>query len=195
MHKFRFISLVLLISISFFSCKTLTKKEFSISREIYSKGVCSETKLVDFFLQQNPLYPKNEITKIARLYIKESNYEGINSDVAFAQMCLETGYLTFGNLVTPQMNNFCGLGAIDKEHPGEVFESVQMGIRAHIQHLHAYSTTEEISLKNELIDNRYKWVRPRGKAKTIFELTRTWAMDSEYGNKIDRILNQMEFVQ
>lgn len=193
MHRHRYLFILFILSICFFSCKTLKIKDFSISRNIFDKGVCNESTLVAFFLQQNPTFPKQQITEIAKLYIKESNYEGINSDIAFAQMCLETGYLTFGNLVTPQMNNFCGLGAIDKDHPGESFESVQMGIRAHIQHLHAYSTPEDILLKNELIDNRYKWVKPRGKAQTIFELTKTWAMDSEYGNKIDRILNQMEF--
>ena len=44
-------------------------------------------------------------------YISEAHDEGINSDVAFAQMCLETGFLKFGGAVTEDMHNYCGLGA------------------------------------------------------------------------------------
>ena len=90
------------------------------------------------------------------------------------------------------MHNYCGLGAIDKEHPGEWFKTEQEGVRAHIQHLHAYATTSEKTLKNPLIDKRYKWVNPRGKAPTIFYLAGTWAADKEYGNKLDKILDNME---
>ena len=42
--------------------------------------------------------------------LKNRVRKGSNSDVAFAQMCLETGFLRFGGLVTMDMNNFCGLG-------------------------------------------------------------------------------------
>ena len=109
-------------------------------------------------------------------------------------MCLETGYLKFGNLVLPEMHNYCGLGAIDAEHPGEWFETENDGVRAHIQHLHAYGTDESISLNGTLIDNRYKWVRPRGKAPTIWELAQTWAADPDYGKKLDAILERMQEV-
>ena len=66
------------------------------------------------------------------------------------------------------------------------------GVRAHIQHLHAYGTTEDIPLKNELVDPRYKFVKPRGKATDIFGLAGTWAADKEYGAKLDRLLSELE---
>jgi len=50
--------------------------------------------------------------------------------VAFVQMCLETGFLRFGNLVTEEMNNFCGLGAIDEDNRGLWFGTEQLGVRA-----------------------------------------------------------------
>ena len=164
----------------------------SVSREITGTPVLSEQQLTQYFMFKNPSADKKQVQRLARLYIQEGAYEGINSDVAFAQMCLETGYLTFGNLVVPEMHNYCGLGAIDKEHPGEWFKTEQEGVRAHIQHLHAYATTSEKTLKNPLIDKRYKWVNPRGKAPTIFYLAGTWAADKEYGNKLDKILDNME---
>ena len=90
------------------------------------------------------------------------------------------------------MHNYCGLGAIDENNKGEWFKTEQEGVRAHIQHLHAYGTTEDVTLKNQLIDKRYKWVRPRGKAPTVFELAGTWAADKEYGQKLNVILSKME---
>ena len=51
---------------------------------------------------------------------------------------------------------------------------------------------EMMSLKNELVDPRYKFVKPRGKATDIFGLAGTWAADKEYGNKLDKILDNME---
>ena len=149
-------------------------------------------KLSTYFLTQNPAADKAQVRRLAAYYVEEARAEGINSDVAFAQMCLETGFLRFGNLVTPDMHNYCGLGAISPEQRGEVFENERLGVRAHIQHLHAYSTSEDIALNRPLIDRRYRWVNPRGKAPTVFELAGTWAADKNYGYKLDSILYRME---
>lgn len=173
-------------------CLTLPQQPTKISRNIAGKGLMSSNKLATYFSNQNKDYDYKSILNMAKTYINECNTEGINSDVAFAQMCLETGYLRFGNLVVPEMHNYCGLGAMDAEHPGEWFKTEEMGIRAHIQHLHAYGTTKDKVLKNPLIDKRYKYVNPRGKAPTVFELAGTWAADREYGKKLDKILSEME---
>jgi hypothetical protein len=162
-----------------------------ISRYITGPGIKSVPQLVAFFMDTNPAANKKDVENLAELYIREAKTEGINSDIAFVQMCLETGFLRFGNLVTPAMHNYCGLGAIDAEHPGESFPSVQMGVRAHIQHLQAYSTKDSV-LSNPLVDKRYKWVKPRGKAETIFELAGTWASDRNYGTKLDNLLSRLE---
>lgn len=173
------------------SCSTTGfSAQKNISRNIDGRGVLSAAELVSFFMTNTSGVDKAKVQRLANYYVSEAFAEGINSDVAFAQMCLETGYLHFGNLVTPDMNNFCGLGAIDAAHPGERFATEQLGVRAHIQHLHAYGTTR--ALKNECIDNRYRYVNPRGKAPTIFELAGTWAADRQYGTKLDAILSKME---
>ena len=168
------------------------KEQKKILRTIYSAGIKNAESLYKFFIAKCPDGNKAKAKKIAKLYITECQTEGINSDIAFVQMCLETNYLRYGNLVTKDKNNFCGLGAIDKNNPGLKFKSMKEGVRAHIQHLHAYGTTEDISLKNELVDPRYKFVKPRGKATDIFGLAGTWAADKEYGAKLDRLLSELE---
>lgn len=189
-----FINLVLLLY-CLFSCKTvptITEKEIHLSREIIGKGQLSAVQLADFFINNNEHVEKEFILKFADYYIQEASMENINSDVAFAQMCLETGFLRFGGLVQPDFHNYCGLGAMDAEHPGEKFETEQLGVRAHIQHLQAYATTQDVQLNNQLIDPRYNWVHKTKLVTDIFGLTGTWATDPNYGNKIDEIISRME---
>lgn len=182
------------LSLLIFSCTTTKHGDMytstAISPRIAAEGIKSERQLVDFFMNRNPQGDKAKVVRLAQYYVQEARKEGINSDAAFVQMCLETGFLRFGGLVLPEMNNFCGLGAIDENHPGEWFPSEQIGVRAHIQHLHAYGTTEQ--LKGELVDNRYKYVNPRGKAPDIFGLSGTWAADKAYGQKLMSLLKDLE---
>jgi hypothetical protein len=128
------------------------------------------------------------IKELALFYIEEAAAEGVNHDIAFAQMCLETGFLHFGGLVTQDMNNFCGLGAIGPGQNGEWFSTPRIGVRAQIQHLKAYATDEP--LRRELVDPRYRWVR-YGSAPTIAALAGTWAADREYAQKIRGILERL----
>ncbi len=173
-------------------CLSNSAQNKRISRNLYAKGIKNQNELYAFFLAHNPEADKKMVREIAALYVSEAKMEGINSDCAFVQMCLETGFLCFGGLVTPDMHNYCGLGAINAEQPGERFETMQLGVRAHIQHLHAYATPESVKLNNECIDNRYKYVLPRGKAPNITDLTGTWASDSQYDQKLERLLMELE---
>jgi hypothetical protein len=103
-------------------------------------------------------------------------------------MCHETGFLRYGGLVTPDMNNFCGLGSIGPGQPGERFSSARIGVRAHIQHLKGYAS--DAPLKGELVDPRYRWIK-YGSAPSIHDLTGRWASDREYGNKLSAILERL----
>ncbi len=191
------LSIVLFFALfSFNSCASVPsrqpKEPIQLSRRILDQGQLTAAQLADYFMSRNTDAERTHILEFAQYYIDEATAEGINSDVAFAQMCLETGYLRFGGLVQPEFHNYCGLGAMSVEEPGCQFETEQLGVRAHIQHLQAYATTADIALNNELIDPRYSWVHKTKYIQTIFELTGTWAMDPEYGNKIDSILTAME---
>ncbi|GHV13717.1 lipoprotein [Spirochaetia bacterium] len=155
---------------------------------ILGQGQIPQDTLALFLESINPEAEKNSVEHLAGYYIEESAVEGVNHDIAFAQMCLETGFLRYGNLVTADMNNFCGLGAIGPEQTGEHFPEPRIGVRAHIQHLKAYAT--DAPLKQELVDPRYRWVR-YGSAPTIHGLAGTWATDKSYAKKIAAILERL----
>lgn len=175
----------------FFSCMTTPRHERECSRELLGEGIKSSEELVNFFMAKKSGADREKVERLANYYIEEANIEGINSDVAFVQMCLETGFLGYGNLVLPEMNNFCGLGAMDAEHPGEWFESERIGVRAHIQHLQAYATTADVPLKQDLVDPRYSWPHRAKFARTVQDLSTHWATDPEYGRSLDRLLSEL----
>ena len=127
------------------------------------------------------------------LYLSEGKAEGVRGDVAFAQSCLETGNFTFsGSAVTLSQNNFCGMGVTSNGMKGNSFGTPQLGIRAQVQHLKAYASTDE--LKNACIDPRFKYVT-RGCAEYVEWLGQKenpngkgWAAGAGYGEKILSIL-------
>jgi len=188
----RIVPVVLICLLTLTSCQTTRIHRKNISRKLLDQGQLSPAELCAFFMAQRPDAYEPVIELLAHYYYDEAAEEGINSDVAFAQMCHETGYLTYGNLVQPEWHNYCGLGAMDKEHPGEQFETELLGVRAHIQHLQAYATTEEVTLHNDLVDPRYNWVHKTKFVEDIQGLTGTWATDKLYGEKLDRVLSKME---
>jgi len=152
------------------------------------KGIVPPKEMAAFLLESNPGVETAFIEELAYIYNEESAVEGVNSDVAFAQMCLETGFLRYGGLVTAEMNNFCGLGAIGPDQRGLSFSNPRIGVRAHIQHLKAYASEEP--LKQVLVDPRFHYVR-RGSSPAIEGLAGTWAEDRLYAEKINAILERL----
>ena len=159
------------------------------SVEIAKHGVLSIDIMASYLHNNNPEISLQKSREIATLYFEEAKLEGINHDVAFSQMCLETGFLRFGGDVDSTQNNFCGLGVTGKGVKGLSFEDERKGIRAHIQHLKAYATTQ--NPKTEIVDTRFKFVK-RGSAKRVEDLTGKWAADKNYGKKIQSILKRLQ---
>lgn len=149
----------------------------------------SADRLTAFLLENNPDADSGRAALLASLYIEESSLEGVDSDVAFVQMCLETGFLRFGGLVTEDMNNFCGLGSTGPGNPGLSFPDARTGVRAHVQHLKAYGSTEPLA--GEQVDPRFELVSPRGKAPDISGLSGTWAADRHYGESLAELLERL----
>ena len=193
--KIQFFAAVIALTILITSCQTINqepKEPVVISRYLTDCGVLSAVQLADFFLLNAQTRPREELIEFAQLYIDEAAAENINSDIAFAQMCHETGFLKFGGLVQPEWHNYCGLGAISPEQPGCKFQTQQLGVRAHIQHIQAYATTEDVPLNNELVDPRYSWVHKTKYAQTVAELAASWATDPAYAEKLENMLVRME---
>jgi hypothetical protein len=152
------------------------------------QGKSTPQELAAMLIHYNPLIDEAYANELALVYVEESTDEGVNYDIAFCQMILETGYLNFKGSVKKYQNNFCGLGAVNAYRQGEFFPDVRTGVRAHIQHLKAYATTQ--SIVKPVVDGRMKFVK-RGSAPTIYALKGKWASDVQYDKKIESILKKL----
>jgi hypothetical protein len=154
---------------------------------IMSRGITSEIEL-QLFLRNNNESALPNFPDLPKLYREEGNAEGVNYDLAFCQMCLETGFLRFGGEIKPQQNNFAGLGSIGGGAEAASFSSARIGVRAHIQHLKAYASLEP--LVNEVVDPRFRFIT-RGIAPSIYQLSGRWSVDLDYGTKIFSLLKRL----
>ena len=159
---------------------------------IMGKAQATAEQMKSYLKKKNPSVPQSVLDMVP-LYLSEGEAEGVRGDIAFAQSCLETGNFTFsGSAVTLPQNNFCGLGVTQRGKTGLSFETAQLGIRAQIQHLKAYASTDK--LRKARIDPRFRYVtrgcapyaewlgqkeNPQGKG---------WAAGEKYGEKILSIL-------
>ncbi|TVP64991.1 MAG: cell wall hydrolase [Nodularia sp. (in: Bacteria)] len=154
---------------------------------IMSRGNTSEIEL-QLFLRNNNENALVTFPDIPKLYREEGNSEGVNYDIAFCQMCLETGFLRFGSDVKPEQNNFAGLGSIGGGAEAASFASGRIGVRAHIQHLKAYASLEP--LVNQVVDPRFRFIT-RGVAPSIYQLSGRWSVDLDYGTKILAMMKRL----
>ena len=131
----------------------------------------------------------SNIIDFCKILYEEAQSEGVSPEVLYGQVMKETGYLKFGNLVQPNQCNFGGLGATGPGNPGYTFGSVREGLRAQVQHLKAYGSTEP--LINPCIDARFKYVS-RGCAPRTVDLNGKWAVPGVgYGESIDAIAKEI----
>lgn len=149
---------------------------------IYGLAIATEEQCVKFLLERNPR-PQLSVTpeELVHYYFAEGAREGIRGDVAFAQAMKETGYFNYGGTVTPDQNNYCGLGTTSRTVKGGYFPTAEIGVRAHIQHLLAYSSTRRPAVG--IVDPRYELVRDIWGESCLTrwtELNGRWAVPGNY---------------
>lgn len=156
---------------------------------ILGQAEATQEQMVAFINRRNPMPKLNcSVKDIVRYYYEEASLEGVRPDVALCQALKETGFFAYGGDVSPQQNNFCGLGATGNHEPGYSFDTPQLGVRAHIQHLLVYTQYERP--KQKLVDPRYAHVvnnRPdlHGKVHHWTKLNGAWAVPGKnYGQEI-----------
>lgn len=131
-----------------------------------------------------------DLKTFCNIVVQECIREGVKPEVIFAQICLETNYLQFGGQVKADQCNFGGLGATDDGASGGVFPDVRTGIRAQVQHMKAYASTNP--LVTTCVDNRFKYVK-RGKAEYVEQLgCGNWATDTAYASKLLNNINKIK---
>ncbi|OCR01151.1 cell wall hydrolase [Oscillatoriales cyanobacterium USR001] len=155
--------------------------------KIMTPGSATEVQLM-MFLKANNEKVLNSFPDIAKLYREEGTIEGVNYDLAFSQMCLETNFLRFGGDIRATQNNFAALGSVGGSAESAAFPSARIGVRAHIQHLKAYATTEP--LVQDVVDPRFRFVT-RGIAPLVDQLSGRWAADLQYGSKILTLVKRL----
>lgn len=160
-------------------------------------------QLVSYFKSAGVSYPSEElgeggadsIETFATMYCEEAAAEGVRPEVAFVQTMKETGWLQFGGDVSVNQFNFAGLGTTGGGVPGNSYPDVRTGIRAQVQHLKAYATTEP--LNQECVDERYEYVL-KGCAPYVEWLGQKenpagtgWATAEKYGYSIVSMIGKM----
>ena len=165
-----------------------------LSFEIMGESIISPDTMAALYNKRDVEYPAEEfaedgaptIEEYCQLCAEEASAEGVRAEVLFAQAMHETAWLQFGNQVSADQNNFGGLGAVNSGGEGERFPDVRTGLRAQVQHLKAYASTED--LKNEIVDTRFELVE-RGCAPMVHDLGGRWAYPGDgYGDAIMAIV-------
>ncbi|MGL5635009.1 MAG: SH3 domain-containing protein [Sarcina sp.] len=182
---------------------------FPIKHSIMGNGEVSKNAFKAFLLSQQEKYGfKYTLTCsldewLVAVY-DEAKIEGVRPDIVVAQAIKETGYFKFGGELTYKDNNFAGIGVTGTSGAKESFPTARIGIRAQVQHLKAYGSTD--SLKQACVDPRFNLVT-RGISPSLEELAGRWAYpgynknefpslaeaaksNATYGQEIYKIINQ-----
>lgn len=168
--------------------------------EIMGKAKASAQQMALFARSKNaePQLPACSLEQLAQFFLEEGEAEGVRGDVAFAQSLHETGFFKYGGIVLPTQNNYAGIGALNGNATGQAatFPAPRTGVRAQIQHLKAYASTEP--LVNACVDPRFSLVT-RGSAPYVEWLGaadnpngKGWAVPgSGYGANVVKLLSQI----
>ncbi len=141
---------------------------------------------------------------LAQYYITYGERFGLRADMAWAQMIHETGWGQYGGDVLPEQNNMAGIGATGGGVRGNSFVTAELGVIAQYAHLAWYVYPDHVS-------DPYcvKVTQPadgpitvpgdprhfaqaggaphKATARTVYELSGTWAVSSGYGTALQRI--------
>jgi hypothetical protein len=142
------------------------------------------------------------LDQLTALFILEGNRAGVRGDIAFAQSILETRWFNFpsNGMLTPQQNNFAGIGACDSCVTGVTFASVQLGVRAQMQQLRRYADPNSRSWNIGATPVWPLWATPaaydvmnrtHGWAPSWQSLSGTWATSPSYASSINALYNSM----
>ena len=166
---------------------------------IMGDSATSVNEMVRLYKSSGASYPSNvyknkgaaSIEEFCQIVYEEARAEGVRAEVVFCQEMNETNWLRFGGDVKAEQCNFAGLGATGNGVSGNTFPDVRTGIRAQVQHLKAYASTEP--LKNKCVDTRFGYVS-RGSAPTVLKLSGTWAASKSYGQDLLKLIDELQSI-
>jgi hypothetical protein len=147
-------------------------------------GVWSGTaeQLASYLLSENP-WPFFTVSPLAlaKLYVAYCAEAGLRADLLWAQMIHETGYGSYGGDVSPEQNNYAGIGATGAGAAGAYFLTPDAGVLAHVAHMVAYVyDSSPVPWASAYTDPRFDSVSPRGAASVLADLNGRWAVPGTY---------------
>lgn len=170
--------------------KSITVEEFEV------------VKAIKYIVANNSSFD----IEIAKAFFKLAPKYGIDPTMAISQSILETGWFKYvGSAVKPEHHNYCGLGVTSTGITGGIFNTIEDGVTAQLQHLFAYGCKD--TLNETILDPRFKYVT-RGIAPYWQNLAGRWAVpgydkntyatpeaamkaENTYGQKILNIRNKL----
>ena len=166
---------------------------------IMGDSATSVNEMVRLYKSSGASYPSNvyknkgaaSIEEFCQIVYEEARAEGVRAEVVFCQEMNETNWLRFGGDVKAEQCNYAGLGATGNGVSGNTFPDVRTGVRAQVQHLKAYASTEP--LKNKCVDTRFGYVS-RGSAPTVLKLSGTWAASKSYGQDLLQLIDELQSI-
>ena len=179
---------------------------------ILGKSVLTAEDLYAYSEKQIPnMHLTCTIEELINYYLTIGAKYGLRGDLAYLQAIKETGWFKFrqpdsylapdgeggwvrvheprpeGLYAVPTDNNFCGLGITGKlgdEASLCRFETAELGVTAHIQHIYAYATADALPEGEAVVDPRFYYM-VHGSKPSWRELgTNDWTSDPDYGGSI-----------
>ncbi|WP_202594614.1 glucosaminidase domain-containing protein, partial [Clostridium sp. L74] len=178
-----------------------SKVDASSTTTIIGQAELTQEQALNYFRSRNSEKSDQYMKDFISIVWQEANLEGIRADVVFMQMMKETNFLKFTGDVKECQNNFAGIGAIGGGVAGAHFKDTRTGVRAVVQHLKAYCSTE--GLKNSCVDPRFTYVQ-RGISPYVEWLgigenpnypDKGWAADNNYGKSIVDMMNSAKYME
>lgn len=127
---------------------------------------------------------EDRFIEIAPVYWEYGDLTGLRPEILYAQAAKETGFGRYGGAVTPDMNNWAGIkiksSSGDKTEDHETFASPEDGVRAHFNHMCAYTGIDPVGEPHD----RYfvvKSIAWAGTVKNLEALGGRWCPDLYYG--------------
>ncbi|MBD5644333.1 N-acetylmuramoyl-L-alanine amidase [Clostridium botulinum] len=196
-----FINFVVIIFISTIINGVYSSKvDASSTTTIIGQAELTQEQALNYFRSRNSEKSDQDIKDFISIVWQEANLEGIRADVVFMQIMKETNFLRFTGDVKECQNNFAGIGATGDGVAGAYFKDTRTGVRAVVQHLKAYCSTE--GLKNPCVDPRFTYVQ-RGISPYVEWLgigenpnypDKGWAADNNYGKSIVEMMNSAKYL-
>jgi hypothetical protein len=155
---------------------------------VLGPSLLTAEELTAFLMARSPSVWPLPVSRLelARMYVDEAAAEGVRGDLLMIQAVMETGWFRFeSGLSEADHYNFAGINACDSCRSASRFESVRMGVRAHVQLVKSYAD-EELTSKNTALPYAYKVenIPVRGCCVMFSQLGGYWASAHNYYKRV-----------